>query len=120
MPFIKVEIEIPVLVEFDYQPHEPKTMFSPEVPEGAEITDIVPEVPKYGTPEHDALVSVLEELAIDAIHDENEEKAIAAAEHKLQEREFSRVYCSQCGGEFGPGNSGYSHCADHQGARRAG
>jgi len=26
---------------------------------------------------------------------------------------FPQTYCSQCGGEFGPGNSGYSHCVDH-------
>lgn len=29
---------------------------------------------------------------------------------------FEKTYCSQCGGEFGPGDSGYSHCKDH-GAR---
>jgi len=27
---------------------------------------------------------------------------------------FANVTCSQCGGEFGPGNEGFSHCADHQ------
>jgi hypothetical protein len=27
---------------------------------------------------------------------------------------FDKTYCSQCGGEFGPGNSGYSHCQDHR------
>jgi hypothetical protein len=27
---------------------------------------------------------------------------------------FSKTYCSQCGGEFGPGNAGYSHCRDHR------
>lgn len=26
---------------------------------------------------------------------------------------FTSVYCSQCGGIFGPGDSGYSHCKDH-------
>lgn len=26
---------------------------------------------------------------------------------------FGRTYCSQCGGEFGAGDAGYSHCADH-------
>jgi hypothetical protein len=26
---------------------------------------------------------------------------------------FDKTYCSQCGAEFGPGNSGYSHCQDH-------
>lgn len=26
---------------------------------------------------------------------------------------FVRTYCSQCGGEFGPGEHGYSHCEDH-------
>ena len=28
--------------------------------------------------------------------------------------EFKRVYCSQCGEEFGPRDSGYSHCEDHK------
>jgi hypothetical protein len=27
-------------------------------------------------------------------------------------------YCSECGAEFGPGNSGYSHCVDHEGIAR--
>jgi hypothetical protein len=27
---------------------------------------------------------------------------------------FQQTYCSQCGGAFGPGNYGYSHCEDHQ------
>ena len=31
---------------------------------------------------------------------------------------FSIAYCSQCGGEFGPGNDGFSHCSDHQAAAR--
>jgi hypothetical protein len=26
---------------------------------------------------------------------------------------FKKTYCSQCGGEFGPGNSGYSSCKEH-------
>ncbi len=26
---------------------------------------------------------------------------------------FAVTYCSQCGGEFGPGHSGFSHCSDH-------
>ena len=27
---------------------------------------------------------------------------------------FDKVHCSQCGGEFGPRDSGYSHCIDHR------
>jgi hypothetical protein len=27
---------------------------------------------------------------------------------------FAITYCSQCGQQFGPGDSGYSHCTDHQ------
>lgn len=26
---------------------------------------------------------------------------------------FSETFCSQCGGQFGPGNHGYSHCSSH-------
>jgi hypothetical protein len=28
------------------------------------------------------------------------------------------TYCSQCGGEMGPGNHGFSHCSDHQELRK--
>lgn len=27
---------------------------------------------------------------------------------------FLNVVCSQCGGEFGPGNHGFSHCENHK------
>lgn len=42
----------------------------------------------------------------------------AALQDLLAERDapmskFVKTYCSQCGGEFGPGDSGYSHCSDH-------
>lgn len=26
---------------------------------------------------------------------------------------FAETFCSQCGGSFGPGDSGFSHCVDH-------
>ena len=26
---------------------------------------------------------------------------------------FEETFCSQCGKSFGPGDSGYSHCEDH-------
>jgi hypothetical protein len=26
---------------------------------------------------------------------------------------FARTYCSQCGGEFGSGDAGYSGCSEH-------
>jgi hypothetical protein len=26
---------------------------------------------------------------------------------------FNETFCSQCGEAFGPGDSGYSHCQDH-------
>jgi hypothetical protein len=28
---------------------------------------------------------------------------------------FPETYCSQCGGQFGPGDHGYSHCENHAG-----
>lgn len=31
---------------------------------------------------------------------------------------FPMVSCSQCGGDFGPGDSGFSHCSDHKHLRR--
>lgn len=27
---------------------------------------------------------------------------------------FHETFCSQCGGEFGPGNEGFSHCKNHK------
>jgi hypothetical protein len=30
---------------------------------------------------------------------------------------FADTGCSQCGGSFGPGDHGYSHCKDHGGSR---
>lgn len=27
---------------------------------------------------------------------------------------FEKTYCSQCGGEFGPGDHGFSHCSTHE------
>lgn len=32
---------------------------------------------------------------------------------KGMHKKFQRVYCSECGGEFGPRDSGYSHCSEH-------
>ena len=29
---------------------------------------------------------------------------------------LTTVYCSQCGGSFGPGTEGFSHCEDHAAA----
>jgi hypothetical protein len=26
---------------------------------------------------------------------------------------FNKTFCSSCGGEFGPGDSGFSHCDQH-------
>lgn len=31
---------------------------------------------------------------------------------------FPNVSCSNCGGSFGPGDAGFSHCQDHPGPRR--
>lgn len=33
---------------------------------------------------------------------------------------FGNVTCSQCGGEFGPGNHGFSHCENHKHLLRIG
>lgn len=39
---------------------------------------------------------------------------------QMPEYRFPNVTCSQCGGEFGPGNHGFSHCENHQYKRRIG
>jgi hypothetical protein len=31
---------------------------------------------------------------------------------------FPETFCSHCGGSFGPGDSGFSHCHSHPGAVR--
>lgn len=31
---------------------------------------------------------------------------------------FDKTFCSNCGGEFGPGDHGFSHCENHPGYRR--
>lgn len=36
-----------------------------------------------------------------------------AAVERMSPR-FTETSCSQCGSVFGPGDHGYSHCADHQ------
>jgi hypothetical protein len=33
---------------------------------------------------------------------------------KAKQPRFLAVYCSACGQCFGPGESGFSHCKDHQ------
>jgi hypothetical protein len=36
---------------------------------------------------------------------------------ELKPPKFAETFCSQCGGAFGPGDSGFSHCSDHRAAR---
>lgn len=38
----------------------------------------------------------------------------AETERRQHEPRYRRVWCSQCGGQFGPANSGYSHCENHE------
>ena len=33
---------------------------------------------------------------------------------------YQETFCSQCGGEFGPGNEGFSHCENHKHLPRIG
>ena len=39
---------------------------------------------------------------------------------KPPEYRFNNVTCSQCGGEFGPGDNGFSHCENHKHLPRLG
>jgi hypothetical protein len=39
------------------------------------------------------------------------EEALAKSGHYR----FDKTFCSQCGGEFGPANNGYSDCKSHEG-----
>ncbi|ESS41331.1 hypothetical protein [Burkholderia cenocepacia] len=40
-------------------------------------------------------------------------KRIADADLAAAPPHFANVYCSGCGQKFGPGNAGFSSCADH-------
>ncbi|WP_175878870.1 hypothetical protein [Burkholderia sp. BCC0097] len=40
-------------------------------------------------------------------------RRIAAADLASAAPRFANVYCSRCGRKFGPGNAGFSSCADH-------
>ncbi|AIO47708.1 hypothetical protein DM44_3147 [Burkholderia cepacia] len=42
-------------------------------------------------------------------------RRIAAADPAAAAPSFANVYCSGCGRSFGPGNAGFSSCADHAG-----
>lgn len=56
-----------------------------------------------------ATLQYIRKLALDAI----------PAQEKSAPR-FPNVTCSQCGGEFGPGDHGFSHCENHRHLRRIG
>ena len=38
----------------------------------------------------------------------------------IPQYKFEQVSCSQCGGEFGPGDHGFSHCENHKHLPRLG
>lgn len=44
-------------------------------------------------------------------------RRIADADLTATAPRFDNVGCSECGRGFGPGNAGFSHCADHIGRR---
>jgi hypothetical protein len=41
-------------------------------------------------------------------------RAFSATVTALNMHRFRNVSCSQCGRDFGPGDSGFSHCENHQ------
>jgi hypothetical protein len=53
------------------------------------------------------LVQAVQAAALAQAHDEQEQRP-----------RFRNVYCSHCGGTFGPGNGGFSSCRGHNGIRR--
>jgi len=40
--------------------------------------------------------------------------AIEELRYRPDQHRFAQTFCSQCGAEQGPGNSGVSHCTDHR------
>jgi hypothetical protein len=59
-----------------------------------------------------ALDAALREIADGLGLDRSELREIATA---ALSPKYSNVYCSQCGGDFGPGDHGFSHCDSHKG-----
>ncbi|SOD42426.1 hypothetical protein [Nitrosovibrio sp. Nv4] len=47
-------------------------------------------------------------------------KSLHAAMKETKTPKFDKTFCSNCGGEFGPGDHGYSYCESHEGQRRIG
>lgn len=45
-------------------------------------------------------------------------EAMARETAQPKQPRFLNVGCSHCGGAFGPGDAGFSHCVDHAGLQR--
>lgn len=43
---------------------------------------------------------------------------LRAYDQLVMDTSIDKTYCSQCGGEFGPGDSDFSHCSDHGNGNR--
>ena len=43
------------------------------------------------------------------------EQVASEPETLVAKKQYERTYCSSCGGEFGPGDHGFSHCENHAG-----
>jgi len=41
------------------------------------------------------------------------DRVVPVAKGKARKPKFDKVWCSECGCEFGPRDSGYSKCSDH-------
>lgn len=60
-------------------------------------------------------------LTDDAINAYEELKlAVANNPADIPRYKYGETFCSQCGGEFGPGNKGFSHCENHKHLPRIG
>lgn len=46
--------------------------------------------------------------------DADNRAAVAGQVEPTVRHRFTHTYCSQCGGDFGPGDAGFSHCGDHK------
>lgn len=75
----------------------------------------------YIIPSQDAITALRVAIEVQEKHNFRSNK-LEAENAELSERlyrisiglpQFATVYCSQCGGEFGPANNGYSHCKEH-------
>lgn len=87
----------------------------------AEMAEHYPKIKKYGTrPTSGELFEIASSgksarYTVEDLHRAADLLGLPHGEEPDGAPRFANVGCSQCGRMFGPGEHGYSHCADHRG-----